>query len=74
MSLWKGGFEASLNIQSKAGKATINLQVELEEALPVEKVSPSQFRRRERRAEARRLADETILSVSSQVSCKQVNA
>ena len=58
VSLWKGGFEASLNIQSKAGKATMNLQVELEEALPVKKVSPSQFRRRERRAEARRLADE----------------
>jgi hypothetical protein len=57
-SLWKGGFEASLNIQSKAGKASINLQVELEEALPVKKVSPSQFRRKERRAEACRLADE----------------
>ena len=48
VSLWKGRFEASLNIQSKAGKASINLQVELEEALPVKKVSPSQFYRRER--------------------------
>ena len=58
VNLWKGGFEASLNIQSKAGKGSINLQVELEEALPVRKCSPSQLRRRERRAEARRLADE----------------
>jgi hypothetical protein len=57
VSLWKGGFEASLNIQSKAGKASINLQVELEEALPVKKNSHSQLCRRERRAEARRLAD-----------------
>ena len=66
VSLWKGVFEASLNIQSKAGKDCINLQVELEEALPVRKCSPSQLRRRERRAEAQRLADEAAQRVEAE--------
>ena len=59
--LWKSGLHASLHLETTAGKATASLSLELgtvvsaEEAKPHyhKKVSPSQVRRRQRRAQAR---------------------
>ena len=66
VSLWKNGFEASLNVNSKAGEAFINLQVGLGQVLPFlqpqhlqrRQPGPSRQRRQQRRAEARREADQ----------------
>ena len=63
VNLWQNGLEASLGIDSKAGKATINLEVGLGQAPqpeqhPIRKYGPSRIRRRERRADARKLAEE----------------
>ena len=63
VNLWQNGMEASLRIDSKAGKATINLEVGLGQAPqpeqhPICKYGPSRLRRRERRADARKLAEE----------------
>ena len=63
--LWKSGLHASLHLETTAGKATVSLSLELgtvvsaEEAKPHyhKKVSPSQVRRRQRRAQARREAN-----------------
>ena len=57
-SIFGNGFEAKLRIQTKAGKATISMEVELGQAFPPRKPGPSRLRRSERRAEARRLAEE----------------
>ena len=63
--LWKSGLHVSLHLETTAGKATVSLSLELgtvvsaEEAKPHyhKKVSPSQVRRRQRRAQARREAN-----------------
>ena len=65
VNLWKNGFEANLRIQTKAGRATISMEVELGEAFPPRKPGPSRLRRSERRAEARRLAEEATAQEST---------
>ena len=74
VNLWQNGREASLQVNSKAGKAIINLQVELGEALPLQphqqqperQPGPSRVRRRLRRAEDRRLAEEESTKVETE--------
>ena len=64
VSLWQNGIEASLHVDSKAGEATVSLQVGLGQALPLQqhqplpKLQPSRLRRRQRRAEARKVAEQ----------------
>ena len=72
VSLWKKGFEASLNVNSKAGEAFINLQVGLGQVLPPLQPQypqrcepgPSRQRRRQRRAETRREAGEVSTRIN----------
>ena len=68
VSLWQNGIEASLHVDSKAGEATVSLQVglghaqPLQEQQPLPKSRPSRLRRRQRRAEARKTAEEVAKS------------
>ena len=73
VNLWKNGFEASLHVDSKAGKATVNLQVGLGEALPVRTSGPSRIRRRQRRADARRTAEEASAEEATAEEAKIAN-
>ena len=57
-TLWKSGLDACLTVESKAGKAWVNLKVGLGETQPQQhhhhpRNTPAQQRRRERRAAAR---------------------
>ena len=62
------GIAASLQVDSKAGESSVSLQVGLGHALPLQqqhplpKPWPSRLRRRQRRAEARRVAEEVAKS------------
>ena len=64
VNLWKSGCEASLHLEARAGKAQINLQMGLGQVPPhpqklVHRVpGPARQRRHQRRAEARKAADE----------------
>ena len=68
VSLWQNGIEASLHVDGKAGEATVSLQVglghaqPLQEQHPLPKSRPSRLRRRQRRAEARKTAEEVAKS------------
>ena len=81
-ALCQGGRHASLTLSSKAGKAVVNLRVDLGDISqdahlhhPPQKHSrngPAQQRRRERRAAARQAAAveaESILSVEERKKC-----
>ena len=68
VSLWQNGIEASLHVDSKAGEATVSLQVGLGHALPLQqqhplpKPRPSHLMHRQRRAEARKVAEQVAKS------------
>ena len=54
-SLWKQGYNVSLNLEAQAGKVYVTLKLGLEDniqqkAFPQKKVSPSRLRRRQKRA------------------------
>jgi hypothetical protein len=73
VNLWQSGMEATLRIDSKAGQATINLEVGLGQAPqpeqhPICKYGPSRLRRRERRADARKLAEEVTEDTAEQAA------
>ena len=75
VSLWQNGIEASLHVDSKAGEATVSLQVGLGHALPLQqhplpKSWPYRLRRRQRRAEARRTAEEVSKSNAEETGLK----
>ena len=66
INLWLSGLDADLRVSSKAGEATINLQVGLGHALHlqhhhVKEPGPSRLRRRERRAGVRIKAEKLLL-------------
>ena len=64
-NLWQSGREATLQVNSLAGKATVSLKVELGQAQPLQphhqykrEPGPSRLRRSRRRADARKSADQ----------------
>ena len=64
--LWQSGSDASLKVESKAGKATVILQLDLGHPYPPKKQVPSpvvraaQYRRLQRRAAERKAAAEAV--------------
>ena len=70
LDLWKTGKDASLKLETSAGEARVSLELELgtinadeikeQQPQAFKKVSPSQVRRRKRRAQARRLESDTV--------------
>ena len=67
VNLWQSGREATLQVNSQAGEATVSLKVKLGQALPLHdhhqqqhqrQHGPSRLRRKQRRADARKSAEE----------------
>ena len=74
VSLWKNVYEAILRIQSKAGKASISMEVELWQAFPPRKPGPSRLRRSERRAEANAQENTSEEAVAEEATAGQEKA
>ena len=72
VNLWQSGREATLQVNSLAGKATVSLKVELGQALPLQpyhqhqrEPGPSRLRRRQRRADTRKSADQADTAIKT---------
>ena len=80
VNLWKSGCKASLHLEASAGEAQINLQVGLGQFpplphIPVHRVpGPARQRRHQRRAEARKAADEAEAAAKNNAAQAQKEA